>query len=119
MNNLKTVRSIALISLCLASPLIFAKSGTVSNSMQEAVATVEQAASDTAITAKIKGIYASEKVFGDQDISVLGVKVETIHGVVRLTGNVTSEDQANNAIKLARSVKGVNKVIFNLKVKSV
>jgi len=116
MNNFKTFKLVALISLCLASPLTFAKSGSVTNTVHEAVADVNQAASDTAITAKIKGLYISEKVFGDKDISVLGVSVETKNSVVYLKGHVTSEDQANNAVKIAKAVKGVSKVVFNLKV---
>lgn len=118
MNNFKSIKLVALISLCLASPFAFAKTGAVTDAVNETVANVSLLASDTAITTKIKGLYASEKVFGDKDISVFGVTVETKNSIVYLTGRVTSEDQANNAIKIAKSVKGVSKVIFNLKVNS-
>jgi hyperosmotically inducible protein len=75
--------------------------------------------SDSTITAKIKGVYIREKLFGSKDISVTGVTVETTDGVVYLTGTVDSQSQADNAIKLAKSISGVKKVDSKLAVKSV
>jgi len=71
---------------------------------------------DTAITAKIKGLYIREKLFGDKDISVMGVNVETTNGIVYLTGTVDTKLQADNAVKLAKSIKGVKKVESKLEV---
>lgn len=71
---------------------------------------------DSMITAKVKGVYAREKLFGDKDISVMGIKVTTTNGTVFLTGNVGNQDQATNAVKLAKSVKGVKKVVSKLVV---
>ena len=119
MNNLKTFKSIAIVTLCLVSPFTFANSGTSDNGFQKAAADVSQAASDTAITTKIKGLYASEKIFGDKDISVLGISVKTINGIVYLKGKATSEDQVTNAVKIAKNVKGVKRVVFNLKVNTL
>ena len=116
MNNFKILKLIALVSICVISPLSFAKTSTVAKTVQDAVASVDLAASDTTITGKIKGLYASEKIFGDKDISLLGVKVETRNSIVLLTGHVTTEDQATNAVKIARSVKGVSKVVYNFKI---
>lgn len=64
---------------------------------------------DTVITAKVKGLFMKEKVFGDNPISVTGISVETKNGVVYLTGDATSA-QAANAEKLARTVDGVKSV---------
>lgn len=75
--------------------------------------------SDTAITAKVKGMYVREKLFGDKDISVMGVNVETTNGVVYLTGTVENQLQADNAVKLAKSIHGVKKVESKLEVKAV
>lgn len=71
---------------------------------------------DTAITAKIKGIYIREKLFSDKDISMTGVNVETTNGVVYLTGTVKTQAEVNNAIKLAKSIDGVKKVESKLDV---
>lgn len=77
-----------------------------------------QPLTDTVITAKIKGLYIKEKVFGDKPISVTGVKVETQNGVVTLSGNVDNIKQKHEAIKLAKSVKGVTKVESKLQLAS-
>jgi hyperosmotically inducible protein len=70
---------------------------------------------DSIITAKVKGAYIREKIFGE-NIALSGVYVETNDGVVYLRGDVTQE-QANNAEKFARLVKGVKNVKsgFNIK----
>jgi hyperosmotically inducible protein len=73
--------------------------------------------SDTVITAKVKGIYVREKLFGDKDIAVMGVSVETTNGIVYLTGTVETKTEADNAVKYAKSVKGVKKVVSKLEVK--
>jgi len=73
--------------------------------------------SDTVITAKVKGMYMREKVFGDKDISVMGVSVETTNGIVYLTGTVENQAEADNAVKYAKLVNGVKKVESKLVVK--
>jgi hyperosmotically inducible protein len=73
---------------------------------------------DTAITAKVKGTYVRDKLFGDKAISVMGVSVETTNGIVYLTGTVETQEQADNAVKLAKSVHGVKKVNSKLEVKA-
>ena len=114
MSRLPLVKAIVLSSAILFSPLSIANTTTPLGNTVEAS---RQVVSDTAITTKIKAMYVSQKVFGDKDVSVLGVKVETINGIVYLTGTVTTETQANNAIKIAKVISGVKKVIFDLKVK--
>ncbi len=64
---------------------------------------------DTVITAKIKGLYLRDKVFGDKPISVVGISVETKDGVVSLTGKATSTE-AKSAVRLAKTIDGVKKV---------
>ncbi len=73
--------------------------------------------SDTAITAKVKGMYVREKLFGDKDISVWSVSVETTNGIVYLTGTVATKAEADNAVKYAKSIHGVKKVDSKLEVK--
>lgn len=118
MNRLLPAKVIVICSLILFSPSIFASTNTNSYTGNKVSAT-EQVMSDTAITAKIKGLFVSEKVFGDKDISISGVKVTTKNGIVHLKGVVETETQADNAIKIAKSVQGVKKVIFKLNVRPV
>lgn len=73
--------------------------------------------SDITITAKVKAMYVKEKLFGDKDISVMGVSVETVNGVVFLTGAVENQMEADNAVKYAKSVEGVKSVDSKLEVK--
>ena len=77
----------------------------------------KQPLSDVLVTAKVKGAFVREKLFGDKPTSVTGVKVETKEGVVYLTGTVRSEAEAKNAEKVAKSVTGVKKVESAISVK--
>ena len=72
---------------------------------------------DMAITAKVKGKFMEQKLFTDKDISALGISVETINGVVHLDGTVDNSLQADNAVKIAKSVSGVKSVESRIKIK--
>ena len=76
----------------------------------------KQPLSDIYLTAKVKGQFLKEKLFGDKDISAWSIKVETNNGVVYLTGESDSKEQVGNAIKLAKEVSGVKQVKFRIKV---
>lgn len=75
------------------------------------VKTGDQPVTDSVITAKVKGLLMKEKIFGDQDISVTGVNVETKKGVVYLTGDQITREQMKNVRKIAKSVSGVKRVV--------
>lgn len=73
--------------------------------------------SDAFITAKVKGSYVQQKLFGDSpNIQPSNISVETNNGVVFLSGEVQSKQVAHKAISLARSIKGVKKVNYRLNV---
>jgi hyperosmotically inducible periplasmic protein len=74
------------------------------------VANSKQPMTDTAITAKVKGLFIREKLFGDQDVAVMSINVKTNNGIVALTGSADNQEQADTAIRLAKSVKGVRRV---------
>ena len=69
-----------------------------------------QPVADSVITAKVKGTYLREKLFGDKSVPVITIHVETKDGVVYLTGKANNSAQAQNAEDLARKVKGVKGV---------
>lgn len=73
---------------------------------------------DTVITAKVKGTFVREKLFGSNDVAVMSINVETTNGVVHLSGTVENKQQADNAIKLAKSVEGVQRVDSTLTVQA-
>jgi osmotically-inducible protein OsmY len=70
------------------------------------------AASDTAITTKVKAGLVKEP-----NLDSLGIHVETEKGVVMLSGFVNSKAEADKAVKVAKGVDGVASVKSAIKVK--
>lgn len=70
------------------------------------------AASDTAITTKVKAGLVKEP-----NLDSLGIHVETEKGVVMLSGFVNSKEEAAKAVKVAKGVEGVSSVKSAIKVK--
>ena len=71
----------------------------------------ERAASDGALTAKIKA-----KMALDDRVKAAKIDVDTAGAVVTLSGNVSSEDERSRAVQLARDTDGVTRVIDHLVV---
>ena len=82
---------------------------TYAGNKQERSAT--QAVSDSALAARIKGSYAVDSLVHTRDITV-----DSMRGIVTLTGTVNSEAERDKAIAIARDTKGVVQVKSNLKV---
>ena len=88
----------------LLSPVVAYSADTTTDTAHEYV-------DDAAITAKVKAAFAKDKWVKGHEISV-----RTDHGVVDLTGNVTSKHESDRATKLATNVKSVSAVHNNLTV---
>lgn len=69
-----------------------------------------RAAEDATLTTKIKSKMALDDVVRAQAIDV-----DTVHGVVTLTGIVSSEVEHQRALQLARETVGVREVIDRLR----
>lgn len=67
---------------------------------------------DTVITTKVKAA-----VFNAPTLKSSEINVETFKGVVQLTGFVSSRDAINQAVELARGVKGVTSVRNDMRLK--
>jgi hyperosmotically inducible protein len=67
---------------------------------------------DATITTKVKASFAEDKVVKGREISV-----RTDHGVVDLTGTVSSARESERATAIATNIKSVKAVHNNLKVK--
>ena len=67
---------------------------------------------DSVITTKVKSLLAADDFFKSFRISV-----ETYKGSVQLSGFVNSQQVADKAVEIARSVNGVQSVKNNLVVK--
>jgi osmotically-inducible protein OsmY len=77
-----------------------------------ALGKANNAAADTAITAKVKAGLVKER-----DLESLGIHVETEKGVVMLSGFVNSKAEADKAVQVAKGVDGVANVRSAIKVK--
>ena len=84
---------------------------TAQSSMERGADNTKRAASDTAITAKVKSaLLADEKVKG------MKIDVETKEGTVTLTGTAKSPAEKDQAERLASAVEGVRTVVNRISV---
>lgn len=71
----------------------------------------DQPMKDTEITTKVKAKFVEDKT-----VSAMDIHVKTVNGVVQLTGNAKSRDEATKAAEIARGTEGVKSVKNNIKV---
>lgn len=67
---------------------------------------------DAVITTKVKAA-----IFNDPSLKSAEINVETFKGVVQLSGFVNSRADINQAVTVARSVKGVTSVKNDMRLK--
>ncbi|MGB3393140.1 MAG: BON domain-containing protein [Stenotrophomonas sp.] len=64
-----------------------------------------QPGSDTWITTKVKA-----ELLATKNVSGMDIKVETVNGVVSLSGTVDTQVEADRAVAVARAIEGVSRV---------
>ena len=107
---MKHVRTPSLLAATFATALLFSAGHVLADNPpnepeENAQHDSSQPVTDTWITTKVKAdLLATENVSG------LDIKVETVDGVVTLTGAVTSQAQKDKAVEVARQIKGVKRV---------
>ncbi|WP_372521639.1 BON domain-containing protein [Sulfuricaulis sp.] len=67
---------------------------------------------DASITTKVKSVMVA-----DTEVSALHISIETIKGVVHLTGSADTRHESDKAAMIARNVAGVKSVDNNIHVK--
>ncbi|WP_084383571.1 BON domain-containing protein [Hydrogenophaga flava] len=72
---------------------------------EQAVQSVATTATDMTITTKVKAALAA-----DDQLSALKIEVDTVQGVVSLTGPAPTAEAADRATTLAKAVEGVTDV---------
>ncbi len=91
-----------------------AAAGDMKREGEQAAQAVADTAADAAITTKVKAALAA-----DTQLSALRIEVDTVAGVVSLTGPAPSADAADRATVLAKAVEGVtsvqNKLVVDIK----
>ncbi len=85
----------------------------VGDKMGEQSAKAGVAIDDTEITTKVKAA-----IFAEPGLKTLQISVDTVKGVVTLSGSVDSQSVSNRARELASAVAGVKDVENRLAVKS-
>jgi hyperosmotically inducible protein len=85
----------------------------VGDKMGEQSAQAGVAMDDTAITTKVKAA-----IFAEPGLKTLQISVDTVKGVVTLSGSVDSRSNSDRAKELAGAVAGVRDVEDRLTVKS-
>src|SRR5919197_6392644 len=85
----------------MASALFFSVAGFAADTSSK-MESAKESMSDSAITTKIKADFATDK-----QVSAMHIKVDTDKGVVHLSGNAKSKDEADKAASIAKGTKGV------------
>jgi len=88
------------------------RSSAAADTMRDKTAAAGDVVADTVITTKVKADLAADPV-----VKAMDVHVETVKGVVMLSGFVPSKAEADKAVALARNVKGVTDVKSAIKIK--
>lgn len=106
--NIKTLPRVLAIGLGSALALgavnfAMAQSGAMPNNENDTDS--EQPVTDTWITTKVKTELATT-----DGVSSMDIDVETLNGVVTLTGVLDSQSEVDKAVAAAQSVKGVTSV---------
>jgi hyperosmotically inducible periplasmic protein len=79
----------------------------------EAAKTAQEALSDGSLTAKIKA-----KMALDDTVKALDLNIDTVDGVVTVTGKVRTSAERDRALALARETNGVKRVVDRTSVSS-
>lgn len=89
---------LVVVTALLGMPLTHAVANETASAVQDVV-------SDSWITSKVKSVFLS-----NVNISGLDIKVETVDGVVSLSGEVPTVAERDLAISKAEGIKGVKAV---------
>jgi osmotically-inducible protein OsmY len=103
---MRTVLQAVVIALAVATGM----TGCAVTSGQESTG---QYVDDAAITTRVKTRFAK-----DPTVSAMRIKVQTMKGVVQLTGFAKTEAEREQAAQLASSVPGVREVKNDVQVES-
>lgn len=107
-NRLAATIAMVLVSGLLAAP-VFAVAqdhkGTHAPAKVEQAGDSEQPVTDTWITTKVKA-----DLLTTSDIPAADISVDTVNGVVALSGTVHSREQVDKAVAVTKQIKGVKNV---------
>jgi hyperosmotically inducible protein len=85
---------------------------SVKNDIRRSPQSTGEYLDDSVITARVKSAFVA-----DREVSALDIKVETVNGIVQLSGFAGSRREIDRATEVARNVPGVKSVENNLRLK--
>lgn len=97
------------LSALFATFLLMTSLGCASSQTKEGTG---EYVDDSVITTKVKAA-----ILGEPGLKVAEINVETFKGVVQLSGFVSSREDMDKAVKVARNVGGVTSVKNNMQLK--
>ena len=97
------------VSLALAGLLAFTAAGCAVTRDQS---TVGEYIDDSVITTRVKAKFAD-----DSQVSAMSISVETLKGVVQLSGFAKNSTERNRAGEIARTTSGVRGVANNIVIR--
>jgi osmotically-inducible protein OsmY len=113
---MKIIKSCSVFVLALVLTTIASYGTAISGErMNMAAGSAESAGEyidDAVITAKVKAAIAA-----DDKLSAFEINVETLKGVVQLSGFVDTHDEITRAAQVAQKVEGVKSVTTNIQLK--
>jgi hyperosmotically inducible periplasmic protein len=86
---------------------------SVKNDIRRAPQSTGAYVDDSVITARVKSAFVA-----DREVSALSVRVETVNGIVQLSGFADSRREIDRAAEVARNTPGVKAVQNNLRLKA-
>lgn len=92
-------------NILIASMVAIASLGAAGCAVTSGQSSVGEYVDDATITAQVKA-----KMADDKDVAATRIQVETMKGVVQLSGFATNETERVRAAQLAAGVKGVKQV---------
>lgn len=111
--NIKTLALAAFMSATLAPGIALAESNQSEGKAKTTLEKTGDYAADATLTTKVKAALLAEK-----NLKSLPISVETTSGVVTLSGQVMSTAQIDQAVDVAKHVKGVKDVHNTLELKT-
>jgi hyperosmotically inducible periplasmic protein len=103
---MKTLLQALVIAIAVAS-------GVTGCAVTKGQETTGQYVDDSTITSRVKTRFAK-----DPTVSAMRIHVDTMKGVVQLTGTAKSDTERDQAAQIASAVPGVKEVQNNIKVES-
>jgi osmotically-inducible protein OsmY len=77
------------------------------------ISKIKEVADDATITGRIKAEFAKDKA-----VSALSINIDTNKGIVTLSGNAKSREEADKAVAIAKSTSGVSSVKNEIRISS-